>query len=326
MAAESIGHKLAELNTLRSDPRAAESVELIRKSLADPSNRVVERAAELVAEAELTALAEDSLAAYRRLLVDPIVTDPGCAAKTAILRALVRLEHKDAELYRAAIGYEQLEPVWGGAVDAAAELRGIAAAGLVNCATSFEVLNRCAVLLADEWPQARIGAAHAIAVLAQLEGAALLRLKLLTGDEKPEVVGACCTALLRLDREEGVGFVSRFLESPDPDVCIQAALTLAESRRPGVFELLRSAWDQQQDGYARESMLVCMGLLRSAEAVDFLLALIDRKNLRIAAEAIKVLKTCPNTDGLRQRVVEAVDATGSADLTKTFRKTWQGEH
>ena len=323
MDSESIGHKLAALDQLRDDPRSPESLKLLAKSLDDRSSRVVARAADRVGEAEIGSLVEAMLGAYRRLLVEPLKSDPGFAGKTAICRALVRLEHKDPDFYRAAIEYQQLDPVWGDKpVDSAAELRGIAAAGLCNCATSFEVLNRCAVLLADKFLEARCGAAHAIGILGHPEGTALLRLKLLVGDDKPEVMGACSAALLRLDRDSAVDFVSRFLKSPDPDICIQVALALAESRRPNVFEPLKIAWQWQQDSYARESILVCIGLLRSSEAYDFLLSLVDRKDLRTASEAIKLLKTYGNTAELRERVVAAVEAIGSSDLSAVLAKHW----
>ncbi len=127
---------------------------------------------------------------------------------------------------------------------------------------------------------------------------------------------------MRLDREGGVEFVSQFLSSPNADVCIQVALALAESRRPNVFEPLRLAWERQQDTYAQESLLVCIGLLRSDEAQEFLLSVVDRKNLRTAGEAIKLLKNWGTTTELRQRIAKAVESIGDADLAAIFRKEW----
>ena len=138
---KSVGDKLATLNALRDGLSSSYVPPLLRQSLADQSNYVVERAADLIAEAGSKDFIASLVEAYRRLEVNPLKRDPGCVGKTAIVRALLRLEHDDAEFYRDGITYEQPEPKWGGLKDTAAELRGLSAAGLVSCASSLEVLN-----------------------------------------------------------------------------------------------------------------------------------------------------------------------------------------
>jgi hypothetical protein len=180
---KSVGDKLAALNDLRDDLSSPDVPRLLRQSLADQSNYVIQRAADLIAEADKKDLIASLAEAYRRLTINPLKADPGdpgCLGKTAIVRALVRLEHDDADFYREGIVYEQPEPKRGGHRDTAAELRGLSAAGLVNCVGKLEVMNRCAILLADNCVEARAGAAQALAACGQPEGAALLRLKLLS--------------------------------------------------------------------------------------------------------------------------------------------------
>jgi HEAT repeat protein len=319
---QSVGGRLAALNALGESLQSPDAIDLVRKSLADRSNHVVGRAADIIGEADDERFVGDLLRAYERLMVDPQKCDPGCLGKTAIVRALVKLKHEDAELYRQGIEYKQPDPVWGGSKETAGELRGLCAAGLVQCASAVEVLNRCAVLLVDSCAEARMGAARAIAALRQPEGAPLVRLKLLVGDANGEVIGECCAALLRLDREQGVGFVVRFLRSDDADVCVQAALALGESRLPGTFTPLRQAWERQREPAVRESLLICIGLLRSAEASEFLLALIGSDQPGAATDAIKALKAFGKTSDLRQRIEAAVKATGNPRLTRVFETQW----
>jgi HEAT repeat protein len=320
--ANSIGGKLAALNALRENLEAPDTVKLLRESLADHSNLVVSRAAEIIGESKNESFVDDLVHAFQRLMSDPVKMDPGCVGKTAIVRALVVLGREDGELYRHGVEYKQPEPKWGGSKDTAGELRGVCAAGLVLCATSIEVLNACAQLLEDACAEARMGAARAIGALRQPEGGPLLRLKLFVGDANAEVVGECCAALLRLDRESGVEFVVQFLSSENADVSVQAALALGESRLPNTFEPLRKAWEREREPAVRESFLICIGLLRTAEVRDFLLSLIETNRLGGASDAIKALKAFGNVGDLKHRIEKAVNATGDPRLVKLFQREW----
>jgi HEAT repeat protein len=324
-----VGSKLAALNAVRDDLQSPHAHKLLRESLHDRSNHVIGRAADLIGETEDNSFVEDLLKAYDRLMEDPLKTDPGCLGKTAIVRTLVALQYDVAEFYRRGIEYQQLEPIWSTSndpadksKDTASELRGTCAAGLVLCASGLEVLNRCAVLLTDRWDDARLGAARAIGMLRQAEGAPLMRLKLLTGDKNPEVIGECCASLLRLDRDEGVPFVVQFLRSLHAEVCVQAALALGASRLPGTFEPLRQAWEHQREPAVRESLLICIGLLRSTEASDFLLSLIESNRFGAAPDAIKALKAFGKSGELRQRIAAAVNTTGNERLKRLSEKEW----
>jgi HEAT repeat protein len=320
--ADSIGGKLAALNALRDSVEAPDAIKLLQESLADHSNLVVSRAAEIICEAKSESFVEDLVHAFRRLMNDPLKTDPGCVGKTAIVRALLAFGHEDVELYAHGVEYKQPEPKWGGSKDTAGELRGVCAAGLVLCANSIEVLNACALLLADACAEARMGAARAIGALRQPEGGPLLRLKLLVGDANAEVIGECCAALLRLERESGVDFVVKSLSSENVDVAVQAALALGESRLPSTFEPLRKAWERQREPVVRASFLICIGLLRSAEARAFLLSLIETNRLGGASDAIKALKSFGNVGELKHLIEKAVTATGDPRLAKLFQREW----
>lgn len=295
---------------------------VLRAALSHASNRIVQKAADMIAEAEIASLTADLVKAYWRLKRNPLKKDPGCLGKTAIVKALVQVELADMEVFHDGITYTQIEPHWKGEIDAAAELRGVCAIGLVHFAPAMQVLNHCAVLLSDEWPETRLGAAQALGALGQIEAAPLLRLKLLTGDNQAEVHGECCSALLKADREEGLAFVQEFLTSHDADTCVQTALALGESRLPGTFEILRNAWGRRAELNVRESLLLCIGLLRTTESQEFLLSVIDKRDIRTAADAVKALRLNGPMGDLRERTEAAVDATESDALLRVFREEW----
>lgn len=322
MTDDLIADQLRSLDRGDVSLQTEDAQKVLRAALTHSSNRIVQRSAELIAQAEIASLPAELVKAYWRLKRNPLKKDPGCLGKTAIVKALAQIEHADMDIFRDGITYNQIEPHWKGEVDTAAELRGVCAIGLVHFTPEIEVLNRCAVLLCDAWPDARLGAAQALGALGQIEAAPLLRLKLLTGDNQAEVHGECCSALLKVDREEGLSFVQTFLASPDPDQCVQTALALGEARLPGTFDILRNTWGRRAELNVRESLLLCVGLLRTNESQDFLLSLIDKRDIRTAADAVKALRLNGPIGDLRERAEAAVEATESDDLARVFREEW----
>ena len=153
------------------------------------------------------------LAAYARFLERPAKLDPSCIAKKAIARALVGLDCNDAAFYIAGLRYRQPEPVWGGTVDTAVDVRCSCAMGLVASGHPRALLELTEVLN-DAEPQARAGAVRAIACGNPREAELLLRGKVLAGDEEPAVVGECFTALLAVEPEESLAFVARYIKHP----------------------------------------------------------------------------------------------------------------
>src|SRR5207245_3725537 len=164
-----------------------------RKALADRSNYVAARAAEMVSEFEIRTLVPELIAAFSRMSIDPSKTDPQCLAKTAIVEALVRIEQDDQDFFLQGMQYRQPESVWGGEQDSAAQLRGTCALGLAqsSCGDTIDVLNHLADLLADPEKPARVGAARAIAQFSRLQGVPLLRLEIRVGEEAADVMGEC---------------------------------------------------------------------------------------------------------------------------------------
>jgi HEAT repeat protein len=278
---------LQALRRVREDPASEASRAELRRVLAGEGAHAVARAAAIVGELELLAFLPDLVAAFPRFFSDLPRADPGCAAKAAIVEALRKLEQDERELYRRAARHVQLEPVFGGRVDTAVDLRGSAALALA-ATCGHDALVDLADLLADPEPPVRVSAARAVAVLGSPSGIPLLRLKALAGDAEARVVSECLLALLRLDAAGQRGFAASFLDRPDT-LAEAGALALGESRAAEALPLLREWLPQAaRRGLARTALLAIASLRRD-EAVELLLETVRDEPLPLAREAIAAL-------------------------------------
>jgi len=317
----SVEDALAKLRAIRpvagSDGGKAE----LRKALAGRTNLVAAKAAEVVAEAGLKEFAEDLAAAFDRFM--PEGKDKGCAAKTAIAKALYELGCDAESVFLPGVRHVQMEAAWGGPSDAAAELRGICAMGLVRMGYR-DVMTELADLLADREGQARVAAARAIGYAEREEGALLLRLKLLSGDGESEVMGEAMAALMKLSPGKAPQFVARFLDSPDESLRQMAAAAIGTSRRREAFELLRARWEGTIQPETRRLVLAAMGPMRLPEAMDFMLGVIREGNKREAAEAVEAMRAWRHDEAVKAKVAAAVVERDEADVKAAFEKYFGG--
>jgi HEAT repeat protein len=312
-----VEEKRSRLSEARESPGSESSLAILRKGLSDRVSIVAGKAAEIAGELGNTSLGPEMVAAFYRFLQEPS-KDKGCLAKNAILQALIRLEHPDPEVFLAAVRHVQMEPVWGGSEDAAAWLRGLGALGLAGC-DHPSALSHIVDVLADKEKLARLGAARALGALGRPEGALLLRLKLLLGDPEPEVLAESFRALLALERpDQGTSFVARFLESDDEATAEAAALSLGESRQPQAFSVLKRSWEKARGRSLRQVYLVAMALLRTEEATDFLVSLLESESSETARGALAALGPFLYGEELRARVAKAVTASGDDVLLELY--------
>lgn len=293
---------LAALRGVREAPRAGESRALLARVLREEGSHAAARAAALVGELGLDALAGDLVGAFPRFLEDAVRGDPGCSAKTAIVEALRRLERDERALYRRAAVHVQMEPVYGGRVDTAVDLRGAAALALAE-AGGGEVLVDLAHLLADLEAPVRVSAARAVGVLGQPGGVPLLHLKALSGDEEGRVVSECLLALLRLDPEGSLPFVAMFLDR-GPDAAEAAAVALGESRLAEALPWLRGFLGRASGPGLVRTTLLAIASLRREEAIAALLELTRDAPGPLAREALAALASVGG-ESLRERAKAA---------------------
>jgi hypothetical protein len=317
-----VRERIEQYRQLCEQGGAAAAMAATRKALADRHYLLIARAAEYCAERLFHDLEPDLIRAYNRLLQNPAKKDPSCTAKGAIARALVALDCQNSGFYVAGTRYRQPEPVWGGSVDTAVDLRCTCATGLVNTPYPRALLELVG-LLHDAEPRARSGAARAIACAEPLAAEAVLRSKVLAGDPEPEVIGDCLAGLLQLEPDESPGFVAGFLDGPEATIGELAALTLGESRLDAALDLLREHWEEQPlKRDADRVLLRAAALHRSEAAFDWLLSVVASGDALSAETIIVELGVYRANHKLRARLETALDRRRDERLLSRFERIW----
>lgn len=322
-ARKSIEDKLQELEATSAEETPAARTARLRKALEDRHYRVVAKAARLCTEGLQYDLIPDLRAAYRRFLGDkPAKLDPNCIAKTAVAGTLVDLDCDDTAFYLEGLRYRQPEPVYGGTMDTAVEIRCSCAMGLVSCGYS-RALVELAELLHDPESGARVGAARAIACGNPREAELLLRCKVLSGDEEPPVIGECLSGLLAVQPEEAPRFVARYLQAPDEAVRELAALALGESRLDAALAALIETWnDPFLRSGLRGALLQAAVLHRSEASIDWLLSLAATAHAQAAENVVQMLSVYKQNSKLKTRLQAVVEQRGDRTLQQSFLALW----
>jgi HEAT repeat protein len=311
--------RLETLLALRDEPSAPNTLEQLRKALKDGNNYYVSKAAALVAEFGLVALASGLVAAFDRFMSNPAKTDPKCWAKTAIAQALKDLGYADPALFLRGLAHVQPEGVWGGHEDAAANLRGVCALGLAQSELDdFEILERLVDLLSDPAKTVRINAVHAISHFSRREAQLLLRLKAIDGDRESEVIGECFAGLLELAPRESPAFVARFMAHEEEEISFEAITALGQGQDPTAVALLIEAWKGPRNAAVRQAILASLGASRQDSALDFLLSIVAERGTNEAQAAIEALAKGRFRERCRDRLHAIIDARKERVLARVF--------
>jgi hypothetical protein len=299
--ARGLEEKLAAVNRITAAPRAPELAEL-RQALRGKSGLLVAAAARVVGEFPVDELVDELPGAFGNLLERPVERDPGCRGKVQIARALIDLERWSAGVFERGIGHVQREPVWGGTVDTAAELRGICGIAYARFAR-HDALEVIAELLTDKERAARAGAAQALGDSGRPDAIPLLRYKALIGDDEPAVLAACFGSLLSLAPRDSLPFVARFLDG-DTERAGIAALALGEARLDDAIPVLRR-WCEEASGEQLRVGCLALALLRLEPATEHLLEVVRAGEPAAARAAARALATFKADPTLRDRVKRA---------------------
>ena len=322
--------ELAEMEALSEALKSgvvpgAAVIEQLRKGLAHRNNFLVAKAARLVADAELFALLPDVLAAYDRFFIDAEKSDPQCWAKNALIKTLVKLEHRLKDAYLRGLRHHQTEGAWGGVSDTAGALRGACAHALVDC-PGINDADLLAILLeplTDTDKTVRIEAARAIGQVGGPSAALILRLRALLGpavgvESEPEVLGAVYSALLAVEGPQAIPLVASAMKEAD-DLAAEAAFALAELRAPEALAALTTRLRAGADSWFGSVLLSAIALTRLPEAIDFLIALIQRE-AREAPAAIEAIGRSSPSAEVCARVRQVAAQTGSPRLEAACRQ------
>ncbi len=290
--------KLKTLGQLRGSSPDAAGLSLLRTSLADRSGLVVAEAARIARELDQQILVPDLLTAFDRLFNNAVKRDPKCQGKTGILKALTGLDHTESPPYVRGSRHVQMEPVWGGADDTAALLRGTSILGLVTCTDlgRGQILKHLVDALADVAHTVRTDAVRGLEQMNGDDVILLLRLKARLGDDHAPVVGQAFDAILRLEPDEGVSFVSDYLNSDEPGIRDEGVLALGGAPNPAAVAKLIEAWNARTDRDFRGVILRALSASREESAVEFLLDIVRvglTRDADLALEALAIHSTSP---------------------------------
>ena len=305
--------RIAALRTIDDPKQLADGIEA---SLKERSGYVVARVAGLAAERGVRAAIPAIVKRLARLLNDSKPDDPNGAAALEMTRALVTLSagHEAEDVALVAVRYVRWEPVYGGSVDVGVSVRGNAA--ILLAAMGSTHATRCAVELLAEpdrpgtreqtnWP-ARADAARALTMIGTDAGAAVLRFKLLLGNDDTNVLADCLAGLLTIERDAALPLATAMLSAADESQIEAALLALGAWRNARAFETLREHADRFLTSASRDLFLASVAMTRQAAAIDYLLELAATAApalRKAAAEALEPLRPLP---GIAARLDAAV--------------------
>jgi HEAT repeat protein len=314
--------KLAALAALHERPLTDDVRARIHQSLADKNNLIVAAAAKLAKKHAVSAAIPDVCSAWKRFLENPLKSDKLCHAKLAIIDALDELQHDDQEIFLDATRYQQLEPAYGGAVDTAIKVRIRGAQALVRlgCREIFFVLSD---LLMENEPEARLGAAAILSGLDDERSELLLRQRVIAGDARPENCGDYFRALLSLNPRRSLPFVVRYLDDSDTAIVDEAIIALGESRIPEALEHLKRLVAYTTDGERLGVLILAISLLRSDDAADFLLQIVQEQGVKQTMAAIDALRIYRDRADIMTKLKRTVESRHDEKLSSRLTKMLQ---
>jgi len=292
------------------------------KYLKHRSNLVVAKAAKLAGELRVSQIVPDLVNAFDRLMKDPAKLDERGAALTEIVAALYELDYLEPNLYRQSLRHVQREGSYGPPVDTAAKLRGISAQGLLRTRHPRR-LEEVLPLLVDLEPAARLGAVRGLATNGGDAGLLLLRLKVLTGDADPDVLGECFSALLSAVPEQSLPFVVPFIDSDSESTAEAAIWALGETRLQAALDVLREKWERTLDRDMRKVLVSAIAASRLPQSLDFLYAQLRQANLQTATDVLETLAPYAASEAITRAVHSAIEERGQKSLMESFRQQFR---
>ena len=315
----SLEDKLSAIRKLRGQTLSPEQKTELRKYVGDKSNLVVAAAAAIVGENALIELAKDLEAAFERFLVNPLKDDKLCRAKIGVIQALDKMEHRNLKVFEKAASHVQFEPIWGSSEDSAPPLRAAAVIALARI-EGPDSLPRLVDAMSDPAREVRIAAAVGLGSVGSRAAGLLLRLKSRIGDRDSEVLSECLSALLAVDPNEYLAFVSAFLDPTNAERCEAAAIALGKSRIPAALEPLKACWNSYLVPELGQQLLLAIAMLRLPIATDYLIDLVASGSEPAAVAALSALKIHSYDRRVRDRLATAILEKGNRMLQTRFER------
>ena len=319
----SLEDSLDRIAELRESELVGEDRAELGRFLSSKHSHAVAAAAKIVGDLELEEFRSQLVDGFERLMIQPIKRDPGCRGKAAIAEALHQLEAHEVDLFLNGVKYRQMEAVWGGRQDTAADLRTACGRGLVRM-RYVDVLLHLADLLADPETQVRIAAAQSVAYYGTAYGLPLLRLRVRAGDSENEVIAECMLSMMRISAESSIDFVADFLRDADLEAAESAALALGESRADGALTALCNWRLEAAERGLGDVVMTAIAMLRSEEAIDYLVSAVANEAGPVAREVIAAFSIHRHNQGLMERLKKAAQEN-QVDLSSALEELFEDD-
>jgi len=309
--------KLETLRGLSTAPLTGDGEKLLREAIGSRNRELVTQAAGIVRESGLEGCCGALAEAFAHFVENP-KKDKGCIAKCALVEALDSLEYEDDEIFFAGLRHIQKEPVWGGQEDTGAGLRAKCAIALAR-RNLPGVLFHLADLLSDPEAESRRGAIRAITYAGGNEAELILRV--MAGQSSNQAdISESLGGLMECNPERSLPFVARFLDHAEPGVAESAALAMGSSRQPEALEILVRRWEQTVTPQVRDILLLPIALIRSEEALHFLLELLREGHIASAEAALEALAIFRDDDRARSAIGAAVEERDERSLKDAWAR------
>ncbi len=320
MTKRSLEEKLARLKEMEEEGlRSDDAIREIRRLLCGSISVLAARAARVAARLDLRALEPDLVALFNRGLQNPVKTDPGCHAKLAAVEALNAFDYTGVDVFLRGIRHVQMEPSYGPPVDTADHLRAACAFGLYRLGHA-ELLCEIVTLLMDREPVARRAAIKVLTELGQESCEMLMRLKVLQGDKRPEILGDCFSGLMAISPARSLAFVEQFLSADDPEVAEEAALAIGSSRLQEAYARLRDCRHRSASHAFRSMLLLPIALTRCEEAFKLLLTVVRDEQRDGAVAAVQALSIYADNVQRRELIREVALLRDDRAIAEAYEK------
>lgn len=296
-------------------PDAKASRQTLMKALAHKNWLVVAEAAAVIGEHSLSEFAQALDECWPRFVNNGAKVDPGCRAKQATLTALDRLELMDPTPFVRAVRYQQLEPVLGGTEDTAGGVRQRCVFALLRMHFT-DALLYAGELMADPNSSVRAGVAGALGHYGTREAAALLLMRIKSGDPDPIVISESCVALMRLVPDLGISMFRTWLSDADDVKRESAALALGQTGSDEAIDVLTDWIDDGLSESDFELSARALGLSRNNKAREALLSCLAHGSIARAEQALHALAVHNYDPKLRSLVQDAVAQRSNVHLRK----------
>jgi hypothetical protein len=296
----------------REEPR-----DLLRQCLGSGDVSLVVQAARFVAEHAAPRLNAELRAGYRRLSERGATSDPGCAAKEALLDALAALDDEDLDLFADAANHKQLERTKGRARETASGVRARGVIGLARLGHPdfYPIMG---ARLGEQDAIVRLNAARAIGHRGHRDGAGLLLLRLGAGESEPEVMAECFASLFAIAPDLARVHARALLEDARDEEQSPLFAALGAAPSDEAVELLAAELEESSLGERRRMLIEALGLSRRPRARALLLELVAGDRTSDAEAALVALSVHRYDRALVERLAE--QTAGSPILARTFRE------